>query len=382
MRKLIFYICYSVILSCNMLRNVAFFDDGVSSAVYLFACIVLAFLSFLNLDRANPRRVLLLVITTLALTALSYFTHDTFLVTIWLVILSFKGIDFDETVRFDLAVKFVLFLLVVVLHELGLASSKIIYDGSIMRYSMGFGNPNAFSTYIMSMVVEFLYLRRNRHRILDFIIVVGSIITIFFVAGSRTQIVAIACAYLIFLIGFERIRVPTNMIIKFVIENLFAIMAVLSIVMAGIYMNNPNLMSGLDQVLSGRVHISARVIDEYGIDLIKTESDVRELNKLTIDNQYIYILVVDGVVVTCACSWFMNRYLKYLSEEEKYAIYYIMIIFIITGLVEKICLRPQYDVFLLYASSMVYGNFLKTDKISDCGLNMNSRKGMDGKLHA
>ena len=365
-----------------MLRNVAFFDDGVSSAVYLFACIVLAFLSFLNLDRANPRRVLLLVITTLALTALSYFTHDTFLVTIWLVILSFKGIDFDETVRFDLAVKFVLFLLVVVLHELGLASSKIIYDGSIMRYSMGFGNPNAFSTYIMSMVVEFLYLRRNRHRILDFIIVVGSIITIFFVAGSRTQIVAIACAYLIFLIGFERIRVPTNMIIKFVIENLFAIMAVLSIVMAGIYMNNPNLMSGLDQVLSGRVHISARVIDEYGIDLIKTESDVRELNKLTIDNQYIYILVVDGVVVTCACSWFMNRYLKYLSEEEKYAIYYIMIIFIITGLVEKICLRPQYDVFLLYASSMVYGNFLKTDKISDCGLNMNSRKGMDGKLHA
>ena len=79
-----------------------------------------------------------------------------------LFIIAFKGIELDSVVRFDIIVRLLFLMIVVILYFNGYTNTNIHYrDGSI-RHSMGLSNPNVFSIHVMMIVSEYLYLKRKK----------------------------------------------------------------------------------------------------------------------------------------------------------------------------------------------------------------------------
>ena len=370
---LLFYICYSVFIISTMFKQVLVLGD-VMGQIYQICLVLLALTCIVSISRMPKKKMLLLYLITLLIFVTKITTGSSILLSLWLLIVAGRNIKFDDIVKYDLMIKIPALIILPCLYFSGLTYTNIYHRDGEIRHSMGFANPNTFSTYVMAALAEILYLRRNNLGIFDILLVIVSIFLIDYYADSQTQITCIiVLAVILFINKMTKKKhrsIKANVfknIGTFIIDHAFSILLILSLCIVGVYSLSPNgAKESLNELSHNRTMFASEMMNEYDVNLFgqkveliygdrarQTGEDVRSL-----DNAYVYLLLMYGLVVTVLYAFFMKKYMQ-RARLEGNIIRYIMLIYLVGGLMEHFLLLPQTNIFLLYFSYMLYNDMNK-----------------------
>lgn len=371
LNKLIFYVSYTLIIFSTMFKQVT----GINNLLETLSTIGIMLLLIncvSNINKLNINKVLILFISVLMAVITKITSKSNTIFILILLIIAAKNIKLEELIKYDLKIKIPFMIIIVVLYFLGMTDVNLHYRNGIIRHSMGFSNPNVFSTYILAIIVEYLYLRRKKVNAKDLIIIIIVIFIIDFYADSRTQIFClIILALIVYINKYTGKKFLNNSIVNFIVSNIFIILTIFSLLIIYFYGQGNDIVQDIDVQTSGRIKQISGVFNEYDVNLFGNKLDlVTSLQaKLTgkqqtaLDNVYIYSLLSYGIIPFIIMCIAMKKYMKTTIKENEDILRTIMLVFLIGGLMERFCIEVQYNIFLLYFSYIIYDNKNKKEKV-------------------
>jgi hypothetical protein len=371
LNKLIFYVSYTLIIFSTMFKQVT----GINNLLETLSTIGIMLLLIncvSNINKLNINKVLILFISVLMAVITKITSKSNTIFILILLIIAAKNIKLEELIKYDLKIKIPFMIIIVVLYFLGMTDVNLHYRNGIIRHSMGFSNPNVFSTYILAIIVEYLYLRRKKVNAKDLIIIIIGIFIIDFYADSRTQIFClIILALIVYINKYTGKKFLNNSIVNFIVSNIFIILTIFSLLIIYFYGQGNDIVQDIDVQTSGRIKQISGVFNEYDVNLFGNKLDlVTSLQaKLTgkqqtaLDNVYIYSLLSYGIIPFIIMCIAMKKYMKTTIKENEDILRTIMLVFLIGGLMERFCIEVQYNIFLLYFSYIIYDNKNKKEKV-------------------
>ena len=382
LHRIIFYICYALFLISSMVRYVIPLKE-LANIMSVAELILLSIAFILNIMHLPKKRVFLIISITI-LVIISRFISDTstFLL-LWLLIIAGKDMKFDNIVKYDLAIKLPLLIIVPLLYFSGLTEVNLHYRDGVLRHSMGFSNPNIFSIYVMSALMDLIFLRRKNIGLGEILLSIVSILLIDYFADSRTQIFSIIALLAIILI--KKISKKVKQAKKerrfpaLLVNNSFSILMIVSLLYSLLLMHNlidRNIANEINTMTSNRSRAAVEMIEKYGIkpfgqqvELVSSMVAKKTGKKgQNLDNVYVYIVLAYGVIPAMILCLFFNKYMKSVDKNND-IIKYIMLIYIFGGLMEHFVIEPQFNVFLLYFSYILF-NKIDTNKKQIGSLNV------------
>lgn len=356
--KLLFYFCYFWMLTTLLLKKV----NGAGAflvGIYPACRVVLIVLCALNLFRIPKRKVPIYLLIMIVGFISKLVTNSDFVFLTCLLITGCVDINFEKLIKTDIKFKLIMLLIVSALYFVGATSVYLHYRGDVVRHSMGFANPNIFSNYVMSVVVEYLFLKRKSLKLTDIAIAVVGMLIVNYFAGSRTQLIClIILTVILYAKRFRHFRgIINNRALSFALRNSFTIMLGLSILISFAFNWNVPMLNELNVVTAGRVSSAAEHITKGHLALIggaeKDDDDDDDDSAVLLDNVFTYLLVAQGIIITLLICIFMNRFMSFCYNKNR-TIMAIMVIFIVGGLMEHFCLEVPFNIFLLYSSHMLF----------------------------
>lgn len=371
LNKLIFYVSYTLIIFSTMFKQVT----GINNLLETLSTIGIMLLLIncvSNINKLNINKVLILFISVLMAVITKITSKSNTIFILILLIIAAKNIKLEELIKYDLKIKIPFMIIIVVLYFLRMTDVNLHYRNGIIRHSMGFSNPNVFSTYILAIIAEYLYLRRKKVNAKDLIIIIIGIFIIDFYADSRTQIFClIILALIVYINKYTGKKFLNNSIVNFIVSNIFIILTIFSLLIIYFYGQGNDIVQDIDVQTSGRIKQISGVFNEYDVNLFGNKLDlVTSLQaKLTgkqqtaLDNVYIYSLLSYGIIPFIIMCIAMKKYMKTTIKENEDILRTIMLVFLIGGLMERFCIEVQYNIFLLYFSYIIYDNKNKKEKV-------------------
>ena len=326
LNKLIFYVSYTLIIFSTMFKQVT----GINNLLETLSTIGIMLLLIncvSNINKLNINKVLILFISVLMAVITKITSKSNTIFILILLIIAAKNIKLEELIKYDLKIKIPFMIIIVVLYFLRMTDVNLHYRNGIIRHSMGFSNPNVFSTYILAIIVEYLYLRRKKVNAKDLIIIIIGIFIIDFYADSRTQIFClIILALIVYINKYTGKKFLNNSIVNFIVSNIFIILTIFSLLIIYFYGQGNDIVQDIDVQTSGRIKQISGVFNEYDVNLFGNKLDlVTSLQaKLTgkqqtaLDNVYIYSLLSYGIIPFIIMCIAMKKYKLRLKRMKIY----------------------------------------------------------------
>ncbi len=361
---LIFYFSYTLILMGVMFRQV-YGISGLLEKITQISMVLLLVNCVININKINIKKVLILYLVILLATITKIVTGTNTILIMCLLIIGCRNIELKKIIKYDLCIKIPFLVIVCILYFLDLTNVNLHYRNGIVRHSMGFSNPNVFSTFILAIVVEYLYLRDKKINIRDFIIAIGAIFVIDYYADSRTQILSLVAVTILLFVNKNTKKILfNNKIVNFITANIFIILAIASLMLTYSYRQGNEKIYVLNEIASGRIRRMAEISEKYDINLFgnKLELVTSLQAKLTgkeqvaLDNVYMYSVLSYGIIPFIGICILARKYMKNTIKEKEDVLRAIMLIFLIAGLMERFCIEVQCNIFLLYFSHILYEN--------------------------
>lgn len=360
--KILFYISYTMLLFSTMFKQVKGIEQ-LSNIMITIAMIILLICTLYNLQKIKKRDLLIIYIAFGLSFITKIITKNNMIIILLLLIFSLKNIKFNDLLKYDIKIKILFLLIVVALYFGGFTNVNIHYRNGVMRHSMGFSNPNSFSTYIMSIVIEIMYLRNKKIGLIDLIYVILSIYIINYYASSRTQILCLIAFYLLFVLNKKNVKlIVKNKFLNLILNNMFWILTFVSILLIILYQQGNPTVIKLNTLLSKRIATSLAIFDNYDVNLFgnklylvtSMQSKLYNVKAVALDNAYIYLLLSYGIVQYFVIGLFIKKYMKYLTNNENNILKFILLVYLISGLMERFFMEYQYNIFLLYFAYLFY----------------------------
>lgn len=294
--------------------------------------------------------------------------QNTILVT-FLIVLTFYNYDFENLVLFLMVGQMIGVLLVLAAMNFGVISNLATVRLGVVRYSLGFLNPNTISNYLLAILLKYLYLRRNNIRILELIIINIPFFIIVNLTNSRTSIYLLLIFDLMLIIS-KYIITNKSLLIKWLFSaNVLALFGsiVVSFVMAIFYNQQSSIWNTLDTLLTNRVSSANTFWKTYGISLLGQQVELRNtfeaaqgnLSALILDNGILQLAIIYGLVIMVVVILFYWLSIRRMFSNRDSLMLMISIIYIIYGLNSGIVFSWEYNLSLFYLGSKFnYGEFV------------------------
>lgn len=257
------------------------------------------------------------------------------------------------------------FIIIITVTSSMLGYIETLYDirsNGQIRSSMGFKNPNRFSTSIFQILLAWLFLRYDRVKIVDFILSVAAIIIIQVVSGSRTT--SIAIGVMIFLIIFSKQMKKRNLNKIFIIllMSIVMLLFVITLYFMFFYDDGNQMHVFLDRIVSKRFSLAHNFFTKYPPTFFGQyfEPDILydfingTKGTFIIDNSYAKLIILFGLFPTVLI--FLVFFLLIRNELKCNSIrsdYLFFIIFLIVGFAESFILNISMNFTLIIFSNIL-----------------------------
>lgn len=327
--------------------------DRIYYIVFFFSCIFFVFSIFKYKWEKKSLLTIMLTLIPFIISCLcgKNITPLVFAITI----IGSIGIDKDKSMKIFCKEWIVFFMVNVSLSLLGIKSMQPNYlynDSGVIgiAYGLGFGNKNQLAIACAVVLCAYIYLRFEKNKIIELIIVDIILYSILIYAQSTTGFVImffINISYFFFKIkilskyteGLVRVMCPAVIIFSFVASALYPFFAVLEV---------------LNSILTTRIWLGYRALSIVPISLFG-----KQITDFTIDNMYLSTYVKSGLIVfiivfALYCKTQKILYRKNMKKE--------LIIFssmILVGVCEGAVLNPFINIFLIFVGYVLDDCFIK-----------------------
>lgn len=294
----------------------------------------------------------------------TFVLRDSYLFVACAFIIAGTKIDFDQFVKYDIKLKILIIVTVIGLCSAGFLNNYTATINGAYKQGLGFSHPNGLSALVITVMIEWIYIRYEKFNLLDFIGVLICVAWTNSVAASRSSIYTFVFVFLIMLISKIYPR-----IFRFrIIDELFALLTLLS---AGLSFGLMKLYSDgtaigivLDDIFTHRIKHAYLLVQQYGLSLFGqgilvkgTRDAVTSTADLwSVDMAYIAIPVRYGIFLLILL--FVGYYImnKKAIADRRYNLVIAMAFFSLFGVGETYIYRIQYNftlmVLLSYARSV------------------------------
>lgn len=342
----LFFLGWTIYLvSYTMLKlseiNIMFDESFMYKATCLIAGIIF-FIKIVFVDKHNIKKILLYLLLIAIFLLNAYYSKSESLLFVLLVILSSNNIDFNKFVKYDMKIRIIMFLFIFMLFSIDLLPNFTRYINGSFKQSFGFAHPNILCIYVVTILLENLYLNKK----ISVGFVFGNIITLvllYIYCNSRTSIYTYILIFIIYIFVKNKDKIFNNRIVKLCLCSLPIILFMISFLCIDLYGKNNQFVKELNKVLTTRISSGYRFYNNYGISMfgtkIKTVSTrTALLNNTSIDTLdmgYVRIAINNGLIISLIVIVLFVVMQKRAIEIKDYKFLLICTFFVITGFAEN-----------------------------------------------
>lgn len=347
----LYRIGYSLIVLSDMFANVKYLESMTDYIVIIGVAILLFHIIYCGRKYKVATMLFWGLLGILFLCSYSIYRDFTLLRFIVLLIASL-GLDFDRIVKFDLKIKMIFLLTVMLLSALGMCLITEFVRGNQIRYTLGFFHPNTAGFYIMIIVMEYIYLHRGDLKWRCFLILIFAGAFIWTVTGSRGSVAAIVIVCVgLFLQKIRSRHYNLNKLGKSMIQYIFPIVTFLVLLLIWAYDRQLPWALKLNAIFSFRLQYFTYYYKLYPLNMLGNRVS---FNKGALDNAYLALLIHYGVLAYGLYCILYCRKMKELYEKKDFAYFVILVAIAMYGVMETTIIKAAYNVFLVSFTSVLF----------------------------
>lgn len=280
---------------------------------------------------------------------------DAYLFVACALIIAASNLDVDDFVRYDLKLRIVILVIVVGLCKAGYLDNYSAIINGTYKQALGFTHPNTLAAVIITILVEWIYVRYEDLGLIDYIAILLAVYWLQSVAASRSAIYTFILVLVIVVITKCRPKIWDALMVRIICCWLPIIATVFSYVLVWLYYKRTSIGVRLDQLLTHRPENSLLVIQEYGFSLfgqfILTKSTRNSATSTatlwTVDMSYVAIPVRYGIVlfIVLLVGYYLAN--RRAIAAGRYNLVIAMAFFVLYGIGETALYRIQYNFTLL-----------------------------------
>lgn len=328
--------------------------SGRIQSIFILFCMLFGVI----FNKYTKKEVLILVILCIALFLVRIFADHSPLLDLLIIVNAARYVSLDKLLKVYLAVLSICSLMIVILNHFSIISDRVVFRDGIARLSLGFWHPNTLGIVLVNIFILSLYLYKRKT---VFFLIFFNILSIlsYQVTGSRTTLI------LIFLISIVSVcqmvlneRFYKFLKSKYLIIIVFTSCLTFSIISASLYLNGNELMMRLSDLVSNRIMLGARFLNDYGISFFGDKVEYSSPNSLTqsvigfsyavLDNIYLKYIINYGLVSTLILGCYLFMVSNKLQDEKRLSWNIYFSIFLIYGLSEQSVFTWTTNFFMLF----------------------------------
>lgn len=271
-----------------------------------------------------------------------------------------KDIPYERLFKSVFIVRSIAFIFMIVLGVSGIIDSsnsfRIGDNGEVIkRYSLGFVHPNITYLNFYIIILLFIYIYYKRINIVHCSWIFLLSLILFKLTDSRTGLLSVLLSLLIVWI------LKSNLVKKKIVKKLIVLTPlfcnVFSILTAYYYSPNNNVIEGLNNILTGRIGLANRFLNNYKITLFGQKIvEGSNLNGayLRIDNGYISLLLAYGIIISLIYIVLQTIILRKFISEKRYKEILLILSFAIYGITEVYIYNIFVNISLIFLSEILY----------------------------
>lgn len=322
---LIIYIV-SVIISDYTIIGNNISDNIVSLIKYFGVFLAIIKIVFVDMSKYSEKeKVRLLILFGLVL-IISIVSKNRTILQYFFLIVGAKDVSFKKIATAVLIAESIILITMSFLSSTGIVENRVITRTSetIKRYSLGFKDCKYPAIMIWSITLIILYLRNKNITLIELILMVLTNIVIYKLTDSRNELlcslISIVAVPILLKINNKKLNKVIYYGTKYSISILFIVFFILTL----LYGAKINLIYGINKGLSGRLYLTHKALNEYGVPLFGKHIKWLGLNSMYsglitkaemnfVDCSYMKIMFEYGIV---GIGLLIFGYLKLFNIEE------------------------------------------------------------------
>ena len=332
----LFFIGYVLMLAGQILYNITSISHVTHYLTYIGFCILIICI-LLNFNKYTKKEIMILGGITFLVAIVTIISNDKIFAKSLIVLAAFKGINFEKFIKKDFKYRFLLVLIIVISSFIGLTDiSTDLYRNGI-RYSFGFQHPNNFAQYITILGFECAYILHNRKKLWTLLVMIIIFIINYFFINSRTSMILEFMMIMYLAIPHNYIKnILDNFIVRKLIIYSFALFLIFSLISCLIYSPNSTWLHALNEITSGRVAIAHKYLQNYswltlfGNNIPSAYRYINDVSNplfLPLDNGYIHLSLIYGIILTILFMLASVIIFKKLYKLKNYLCIFILFLF-------------------------------------------------------
>lgn len=361
--KVLFILAYTFLSIHFFMDKVTFLEPYIPYFKYLGILLLSFIFAYSFIVSSWKVKLITLFINVVGL--ISYLvSKDIHFLIFCLCITSMKDIKFESIIRYDLCLKVVILMLLMIFYYLDMVTFVSLIRNGLERVSFGFSHPNTFAFCFAIVILEIFYVFRYRRDKFHFLILGASCFFLNYFSGSRGSVILLFTFLIFTLLSYLKFlrRLLNTKVLRFIIQNILTIFAIISVVLIIQYRASNESIVNLDKMVSGRIRLASTYFDNYSINLFGNnipvigtdEARTTNAKLLVIDNTYIYFLLRFGIVsyLIFSSSFFFGIWTSFKKSDKTYII--IITSLVIYGLVETYTYKIPFNTFILLVGDVIY----------------------------
>ena len=236
---------------------------------YLSVAISILKIAFIDIKTYSiKQRKNVILLTTLVL-IISIVSKNRTILQIFLLILGMKDINFKKIARAIFWLELILLSLTVFASVTGIIENRIITrtGETVIRYSLGFKDCKYPAIILWSISILYLYLKKEKIKLYEIIILLISNIIMYKVTDSRNELICSVIPIILMPLIVKVNKEKLNKIIYYTSKYSMSILFIMFFIMTLMYGNKAPGSIEINKALSGRLYLTNKAMQNYGVTL-------------------------------------------------------------------------------------------------------------------
>lgn len=364
--ELMYILSLSVYL-VNVMLDTTMFRIYINYKLMTLINIIVSFIILLKIIMFDKYSLnnFILILTLFIFSSLAYLEsgyENLFYLPIFII--GAKNIEFRKICKTYLVIGLLIVITSMIAVKLNIIEHIIYFRDDKIRYSFGSVYATDFAARMFFLTATYCYIRNQKLNIIDSILFIMLGIFIIYFCDARLDSISIfmlsTLPFISNLINNKKIyigKVKRKLLILTI-----PIMAMISIVLTYVYNPDNLIFTYLNRVLSNRLKLGKRGIEEYGLSLFGQVVEMRGFGASNgqvedyffIDNSYLYIALRYGVVLLLIICIYYSLFIKYRVDNKDLLLPIIIILIGINSMIAHHFIDIAYNPFILALFSNMY----------------------------
>lgn len=322
--------------------------------IAIMSCLV--FVKIILFDRLSKKELILSIILFICCIMIFLKNRFYYMVFLSVFIIGARNIDFKKICKLYLIIGLSITIISALAVHFDIIEHIIRYRDGKPRYSFGSVYATDFGARIFFLCSSYCYIKYEKLNIKDSIIFWIGAIFVFYFCDARLDTL---CILILSLLPILKVILNSKLYINRLIECMIIlsipIFATISLAISYMYNPENKFMVFLNNILTNRLSLGKRGLDEYGLTLLGQDIQMKGLGGTNgtiidyffIDSSYLQIALKYGIIFLVVLCIYYVLFMKNRLKNGDVLLPILIVIVGINGIIAHHFINPAYNIFLI-----------------------------------